>query len=101
MAARISRSISEALLIIVFSLASTQAVGAEATAPEQVAESGWRATVCDFAARHFRHPAWGYSHSVRIYALARELRAADNVTIDDDVLFADNRRRESDNLGNL
>jgi len=48
----------------------------------------WRETVRKFAAEHFKHPAWGYSHSVRDYQLARELAAADHVTLDDDVLFA-------------
>jgi HD superfamily phosphodiesterase len=52
------------------------------------APSDWHATVRDFAAKHFKQPAWGYSHSVRDYALARELAAADHVTLDDDVLFA-------------
>jgi HD superfamily phosphodiesterase len=52
------------------------------------APSDWHATVRDFAAKHFKHPAWGYSHSERDYALARELAAADHVTLDDDVLFA-------------
>jgi len=41
-----------------------------------------------FAAEHFKQPAWGYSHSSRDYALARDLAASDGVTIDDDVLFA-------------
>jgi hypothetical protein len=44
--------------------------------------------VRDFAAKHFKNPAWGYSHSMRDYALARELAAADHVALDDDVLFA-------------
>ncbi|HYM42328.1 MAG TPA: HD domain-containing protein [Steroidobacteraceae bacterium] len=48
----------------------------------------WRETVREFAAQHFRHPAWGYSHSVRDYELAKALAAADHVTLDDDVLFA-------------
>jgi HD superfamily phosphodiesterase len=52
------------------------------------ATSDWHATVRDFAAKHFKNPAWGYSHSLRDYALARELAAADHVTLDDDVLFA-------------
>ncbi len=56
-----------------------------ATSP---AAPDWRATVREFAASHFKHPAWGYSHSVRDYALARELAAADQVSLDDDVLFA-------------
>jgi HD superfamily phosphodiesterase len=54
----------------------------------QAAASDWHATVRDFAAKHFKNPAWGFSHSMRDYALARELAAADRVTLDDDVLFA-------------
>jgi len=57
-------------------------------APAAAAASDWHATVRDFASKHFKNPAWGYSHSMRDYALARELAAADHVTLDDDVLFA-------------
>ncbi len=68
------------------------ALGASISAaePSRVPPSaaGWRESVREFAAEHFRHPAWGYSHSVRDYRLARELAAADHVTIDDDVLYA-------------
>jgi hypothetical protein len=52
------------------------------------AASDWRVTVRDLAAKHFKNPAWGYSHCMRDYALARELAAADHVTLDDDVMFA-------------
>src|SRR5471030_1197619 len=48
----------------------------------------WRALVRDFAAKNFTHPAWGFSHSARDYMLARELAAADHVSLDDDVLYA-------------
>jgi HD superfamily phosphodiesterase len=48
----------------------------------------WRTAVRKFAAEHFKQPAWGYSHSVRDYALARSLAEADHVKLDDDVLFA-------------
>jgi hypothetical protein len=51
-------------------------------------DAGWRETVRQFATQHFKHPAWGYSHSVRDYELAKTLAAADHVAIDDDVLFA-------------
>jgi hypothetical protein len=44
------------------------------------ATSDRHATVRDFASKHFKNPAWGYSHSMRDYALARELAAADHVT---------------------
>ena len=55
---------------------------------EQVPASDWHVTVRELAAKHFKNPAWGYSHCMRDYALARELAAADHVTLDDDVLFA-------------
>src|SRR5580658_8251466 len=52
------------------------------------AATDWRASVRAFAAKHFKNPAWGYSHCLRDYALARELAATDHVALDDDVLFA-------------
>ena len=48
----------------------------------------WHTTVRELAAQHFKNPAWGYSHCMRDYALARELATADHVALDDDVLFA-------------
>jgi HD superfamily phosphodiesterase len=44
--------------------------------------------VSKFAQEHFNNPAWGYSHCLRDYQLARELAQADHVTVDDDVLYA-------------
>lgn len=69
-------------------LAGTVAVAAEPPASHPAATADWHAVVRDLAVQHFKNPAWGYSHSQRDYALARELAAADNVTLDDDVLFA-------------
>ena len=74
--------------IIGASLGSAEPAPAAAPAPAPAASSDWHATVRDFAAKHFKNPAWGYSHSMRDYALARELAAADHVSLDDDVLFA-------------
>lgn len=65
-----------------------QAAGPPADAPRPAAGGDWRASVREFAQAHFRNPAWGYSHSVRDYDLARQLAAADEVALDDDVLFA-------------
>ena len=48
----------------------------------------WHQVVRTFASEHFRHPAWGYSHSVRDYELAKALAREDGVVIDDDILFA-------------
>ena len=61
---------------------------AGATEASKPAPSVWRETVRKFAAEHFKNPAWGYSHSVRDYRLARELAASDHVVLDDDVLYA-------------
>jgi len=76
------------VLVIAFTLWSTTLIGAEGAAAQPDAPADWHATVRDFARQHFKHPAWGYSHSLRDYSLARELAAADHVTLDDDVLFA-------------
>src|SRR5580704_3365235 len=56
--------------------------------PTPAATADWHVTVRDLAAKHFKNPAWGYSHCMRDYALARELAAVDHVALDDDVLFA-------------
>jgi HD superfamily phosphodiesterase len=69
-------------------LVSAEPAMAAAAVPAPAASSDWHAAVRDFAAEHFKNPAWGYSHSMRDYALARELAAADHVSLDDDVLFA-------------
>jgi len=60
-----------------------------ATAPTATLPApDWRATVRELAMSHFKNPAWGYSHCLRDYALARSLAAADHVALDDDVLYA-------------
>jgi len=74
------------IVIGCFGAAESAPVAAPAAAPAAAAD--WHATVHDFAAKHFKNPAWGYSHCMRDYALARALAAADHVTLDDDVLFA-------------
>jgi HD superfamily phosphodiesterase len=61
------------------------AAGASIAAPPA---HDWRETVRELAANHFKNPAWGYSHCLRDYALARELAATDHVALDDDVLYA-------------
>jgi HD superfamily phosphodiesterase len=76
------------LLASAGSAMAAQPTVAPAASPAAAAASDWHATVRDFASKHFKNPAWGYSHSMRDYALARELAAADHVTLDDDVLFA-------------
>lgn len=60
---------------------------AQSPAPSAT-DQDWKSHVRALALEHFRHPAWGYSHSERDYALARSLAAEDHVELDDDVLFA-------------
>jgi HD superfamily phosphodiesterase len=94
----VPRQVAHAVLVI--AIAGGLAASA-AAAPTPSAESApatavrspagaadWHATVRDFAAKYFKNPAWGYSHCIRDYALAREMAAADHVALDDDVLFA-------------
>ena len=69
--------------LLILSLASASAAGGVVSG-----QATWREVVREFAAKHFKNPAWGYSHSVRDYNLARKLAEADHVTLDDDVLFA-------------
>jgi uncharacterized protein len=71
-----------ALVLMILSLSAFAA--APATAPS----ADWHETVRAFAEKHFKNPAWGYSHCRRDYALAKEMAAADHVTLDDDVLYA-------------
>lgn len=64
------------------------AVAQLTAASAHAAETGWREKIRSFAQEHLKQPAWGYSHSMRDYALAKQLAAADSVKLDDDVLFA-------------
>jgi HD domain-containing protein len=74
------------LIAVLFAGAAlTAAVPAAAAAPPA---QDWRVSVRELALSHFKNPAWGYSHCLRDYALARELAAADHVALDDDVLYA-------------
>jgi len=68
--------------------AATAQAAAPAAAPAAGKAGDWRTTIREFAAQHFKNPAWGYSHCQRDYALARELAAADHAKLDDDVLYA-------------
>ena len=77
--------------LALFVLAITHFAAAQAAdAPTPAIErtDDWRAAVRRFTEANLKHPAWGLSHSVRDYELAKELAAADRVTLDDDVLYA-------------
>jgi hypothetical protein len=81
------------LLAAILAGIAAPAAGAAPAAPpasgaSTVPPADWHEAVRALAAKHFKNPAWGYSHCMRDYALARELAAADHVALDDDVLFA-------------
>jgi hypothetical protein len=76
------------LLFAVFAFSTELATFAQSAVSPPLAVPAWRTLVRDFAAKNFKHPAWGFSHSERDYLLARELAGADHVSVDDDVLFA-------------
>jgi uncharacterized protein len=65
---------------------SSAAIAADAPTIEHT--GNWRTAVQRFVAANMKHPAWGLSHSMRDYELAKQLAAADQVTLDDDVLYA-------------
>jgi HD superfamily phosphodiesterase len=71
-------------LLLLIAGATLAGAAPQAASPAQ----DWRANVRELARSHFKNPAWGYSHCLRDYALAKELAAADHVALDDDVLFA-------------
>lgn len=73
---------------IVASSVGSSWAGAADTPASDPDSPNWRAVVSKFAQEHFNNPAWGYSHCLRDYQLARELAQADHVTVDDDVLYA-------------
>lgn len=84
-----ARSTMKRTLVVIGLLCSiANASAAEPPAASPAAAPDWRVAVRDLAAKHFKNPAWGYSHSMRDHALARELAAADHVKLDDDVMFA-------------
>jgi uncharacterized protein len=67
---------------------SSAAVAADAPTPTIEHTGNWRTAVHRFVEANMKHPAWGLSHSMRDYELAKQLAAADQVTLDDDVLYA-------------
>ena len=67
---------------------ATAAIAADAPAPTIEHTRDWRAAVHRFVETNLKHPAWGLSHSMRDYDLAKELATADQVPVDDDVLYA-------------
>lgn len=76
------------LMMVLATLGAAAAMAAPSDLPRPAAGADWRASVRSFAQAHFKNPAWGYSHCMRDYDLARQLAKADHVTLDDDVLFA-------------
>src|SRR3954453_17656293 len=68
---RAEQWVARALLICVAAWC-TGCVAAEPHRAVPVSGSPWRETIAKLAQEHFKNPAWGYSHSVRDYGLARQ-----------------------------
>ena len=66
----------------------TMSAPPSAFAAPVVPESAWRVAARALSRDKLKHPAWGYSHSLRDYRLAKTMAATDHVAVDDDVLFA-------------
>jgi len=78
------------LAIVLVSTGFNPARATDEDLPKPITPHGqdWRAAVREFAETELKHPAWGLSHSVRDYELARSLAATDHVQLDDDILYA-------------
>jgi uncharacterized protein len=84
---RVAAQIAVLSALLTFGVLAATAADAPAAAAAK-GTGDWHETVRLFAEQHFKNPAWGYSHSVRDYTLARQLASEDGVTLDDDVLYA-------------
>jgi uncharacterized protein len=85
----LDRSIRLELLTLIALLGlGAAAVADDAPTPTIERTDNWRTAVHHFVEANLKHPAWGLSHAVRDYELAKELAAADQVPVDDDVLYA-------------
>jgi uncharacterized protein len=85
---RAPRPCAGATLLVLLATLALPVVAADTPIAAIAGEGDWRVAVRRFAEQHLRHPAWGLSHSLRDYELARALAAEDHVTLDDDVLYA-------------
>ncbi len=86
---RLLRPNTRALRLLLLFLGLASARASETVPPSGSGVSAdWHIAVRQFASEHFHHPAWGFSHSVRDYELARQLAREDKVQLDDDVLYA-------------
>ncbi|MFO0111816.1 MAG: HD domain-containing protein [Sphingomonadaceae bacterium] len=84
-----SKSLTRGIAVAILACASLAAPAwaAERTVLESSSDN-WRSSLQTFSKENFKHPAWGYAHSLRIYNLAKLLAQQDKKGIDDDVLFA-------------
>ena len=47
----------------------------------------WKDKLIEFS-KKFEHPAWGYSHSIRVYEMSLQLARQEKLDVDEDSLFA-------------
>ncbi len=66
-------------------------LSAEPPAPiasEIALDQPWKTAVHDFATSRLAHPAWGWTHSRRVYHLALAIAEGEGHAVDRDILFA-------------
>jgi hypothetical protein len=75
-----SRRLALFAACIVMNVASAAIAADDAPTPTIERTGDWRAAVHRFVEANMKHPAWGLSHSVRDYELAKELMATDRLS---------------------
>lgn len=51
-------------------------------------DAPWKIQIYEFAKKNVVHPSWGLGHSERNYQMTKAIAKKENITIDEDVLFA-------------
>lgn len=82
-------SILTGLLLAGVMIRSVMAAAAPVVAAAGIPlDTPWKVKIYELARDGFRHPAWGWQHSVRDYLMALRLARGDHLKIDLDALFA-------------
>jgi uncharacterized protein len=51
-------------------------------------DAAWKVSLNEYAVKHVVHPSWGYSHAERNYQNTLNLAHQENISVDEEVLFA-------------
>lgn len=76
------------LLVALSMIFSLQVLAQPTTPTGIVLDTPWKMELQEFAVKNVVHAAWGYSHSERNYHNTKMIASLENITVDNDVLFA-------------